>query len=391
MSETKRVWNAEGNRLYLSHPSTEFETLENAIYSVGIDQFDRFFLTKVNDKFEFPYKIYGLERDLINRVVKTYNTTKGINLGVLLNGLKGTGKTVSSKIMANELGQPIILVGLAKNGVEQFLNSISQDITIFVDEYEKIFGDSSNLLTIMDGAMNSEFRRVFLLTTNKLYVDENLIQRPGRIRYLKKFNNLLPQVVEEIVDDILINKDYKSECINFISNLETITVDIVKAIISECNIHNEAPSAFESVFNVKKLKGKYNLSLKEKDGTLTKIAESVNIHPHPNYNDDYVGYSFRIDDSTIGSISRVINWTTIEIEPYKNEKGQGIGFDDKIILKIEDADIVNYSYAYGDYGVEKPSKSISKFAKSIIDAVENDDEDEITDIKFQSDGEESAG
>ena len=108
MSETKRVWNAEGNRLYLSHPSTEFETLENAIYSVGIDQFDRFFLTKVNDKFEFPYKIYGLERDLINRVVKTYNTTKGINLGVLLNGLKGTG----AKYTKTRL--PVVLVAVSE-------------------------------------------------------------------------------------------------------------------------------------------------------------------------------------------------------------------------------------------------------------------------------------
>ena len=198
MADVKKVWNAEGKRLYLSHPSQEFEKLDNAIYTVGIDDFGRFYLVKNSDGFTFNYKLYGLESDLINRIIKTYEATSG-NLGVLLNGLKGTGKTVSSKVIATNLNQPIILVDSHIKGIHTFLNSISQNITIFIDEYEKVFGDSSAMLTIMDGALNSEFRRVFLLTTNELYVEKNLIQRPGRIRYLKKFEDLKPAVVEEIV------------------------------------------------------------------------------------------------------------------------------------------------------------------------------------------------
>jgi len=400
MSETKKVWNAEGKNLYLSHPSEEFEELENAIYKVGIDGFGRFFLTKVNDSFDFPYKIYGLESELIDRVIRTFNNTTS-NLGILLNGLKGTGKTVSSKIIANNLNQPIILVTFEKDGIVGFLNSISQNVTIFVDEYEKIFGDSSSLLTIMDGAMNSEFRRVFLLTTNKLYVDDNLIQRPGRIRYLKKFENLSPQIVEEIIDDILINKTNKSECISFISNLETITVDIVKAVIEECNIHNETPSKFENIFNVKKLKGKYNVLLKDTDGSLSKIAESVVIHPHPNYNDNYLGYNFSIDNKTIGNITRVINWTTIEVSPFKNGRNKSVGFDNPIIIKIEDADIVNYAYSYGDYNypsVSNRTKTLSRFAENVIQAIDKCYEEEELEediaselIDFVNDESESSG
>lgn len=378
MADVKKVWNAEGKRLYLSHPSQEFDELEKAIYTVGIDDFGRFFLVKNSDGFTFNYKLYGLESDLIARIIKTYEATNG-NLGVLLNGLKGTGKTVSSKVIATKLNQPIILVDAHIKGIHTFLNSISQNITIFIDEYEKIFGDSSAMLTIMDGALNSEFRRVFLLTTNELYVEKNLIQRPGRIRYLKKFEDLKPAVVEEIVDDVLIHTQFKKECINFISNLETITVDIVKAIINEVNIHEEGPSAFESIFNVKKLKGKYNISVREEDGQLGELASSANVYPRPMYNEGHVGYHFEIDNQSIGKIRRVINFSTIEIEPFDGEKGEKLGFNEPIIVKVEDADIINYAYAYDGYGssmVAKPKKGVSAFAKNIIEKIHEDRENE---------------
>ena len=385
----KQIWSDEGGYLYLTSPSKEHKKLDNAVYTVGLDGFGRFYLAKVSDNFEFGHKIYGLERNLVNRVIKTYNSTQSGNLGVLLNGLKGTGKTVTSKIISNELNQPTILVATNKDGIGKFINAIPQDITVFVDEYEKIFGESSSLLTIMDGAFNSLHRRVFIMTTNKLYVDENMIQRPGRIRYLKKFDNLSPEVVEEIVDDVLVHKHFKKECVEFVSNLETITVDIVKAVITEVNIHEEAPSAFQNVFNVKKLKGKYNVMLREEDGTLSEVAKSVNIYPKPNYNDDMINYRFEIDGNTIGTISRVISWTTLELSPYENDNGEAIGFDGPIVIKIEDADMINYSYSYSQYGmggagpVQRPQKTISPFAKSIISAIdkaENEDEDDSFDI-----------
>jgi hypothetical protein len=313
---------------------------------------------------------------LINRIIKTYEATSG-NLGVLLNGLKGTGKTVSSKVIATNLNQPIILVDSHIKGIHTFLNSISQNITIFIDEYEKVFGDSSAMLTIMDGALNSEFRRVFLLTTNELYVEKNLIQRPGRIRYLKKFEDLKPAIVEEIVDDVLVHTQFKKECINFISNLETITVDIVKAIINEVNIHEEGPSAFESIFNVKKLKGKYNISMKDDDGQLVELASSVSVYPRPMFTESHVDYRFEIDNQSIGIIRRVINFSTIEIEPFDGDKGGKLGFTEPIIVKVEDADIINYAYAYDGYGssmVPKPKKGVSTFAKNIIDKIHDDRE-----------------
>ena len=392
MSDVKKVWNEDDSRLYLSFPSKEFDLLDaGAVYSIGIDEVGRFFLTKKSDGYKFDYKLYGLETDFINRVVKTYSKTQG-NLGILLNGIKGTGKTVSSKLIATKINLPIIVVDRKMDGVHTFLNTITQDITVFIDEYEKIYGESSQMLTIMDGALNSTYRRLFLLTTNELYVDRNIIERPSRVRYLKMFGNLKPDVVEEVVDDILEYTQFKKECITFISSLETITIDIVKAVLNEVNIHEEGPSVFESVFNVKKIKGSYNVNLVE-DGGLNQLAKNVRVYPKPTYTDSSIGYHFEIDGKSIGMITRIINWTTVEVSPYTDRKGKQIGFDKPITLKIEDTDTVNYAYSYGsfdEFGVPtntsavSKTKEVSSIANRIIEAIEKSDDSEDYDLVDES-------
>ena len=374
MSELKKVWSYGNNKYRLNYPVIEIDMLENAVYNVGVDDYG-YFLYKVTDSFEFGYKIYGLESKLINRVLKTYTSTPNGNLGVLLNGVKGTGKTVSGKLIANALEQPIIMVGANLNNIHMFLNSIPQNITIFIDEYEKVFEESTVMLTIMDGMMNSDFRRVFLLTTNNLYIDKNLIERPGRIRYLKTFDGLEPKVIEEIVDDILEYPNFKQDVITFISNLSTITVDIVKSVINEVNIHNEAPSEFESVFNVSKLTGKYDVSYRDNEGNFNTLAESVVVNPKPLYNDNRIGYHFSFDGKNLGEITKVINFNTIEVTLY-NEKGN-VGRE-VIQLNIEHANSVNYAYAYDGYGsstVNVPKRKLSDVGERLIKAMQSNDDD----------------
>ena len=259
------VWVVKGGDFHLSEKQKNtIKKLEPAVYELQPNMFG-FHLSPLYEKFEFPYKIYGLETDIIKRVLKYYFKTDSGNLGVLLNGVKGTGKTVTSKILCNSLNLPVVVVPRHMENAHNFINAIPQDIIVFVDEYEKIYNESNELLTIMDGALNAPYRRVFLMTTNNLYIDSNLIDRPSRVRYLKTFGNLSPDIVEEIVDDLLENKDFKQDCITFASTLEIITVDIVKSIINEVNIQEESPLNFKNIFNASTRKGKYKVFMEKDD------------------------------------------------------------------------------------------------------------------------------
>lgn len=147
---------------------------------------------------------------------------------------------------------PIIIVDANYDGLPQFIAEIQQQVVIFIDEYEKVYQEySSDVLTIMDGVYKTAHKRLFLLTTNNLFINSNLLQRPGRIRYLKTFDDLDLSVLNEIIDDMLIYPEFRNDCIEIISTLEIITIDLVKAIINEVNVHNESPKDFIDVFNVK--------------------------------------------------------------------------------------------------------------------------------------------
>ena len=60
------------------------------IYEVKVSM-TGFYLSKIAEFFTFDYKLYGLNQKFIDYVLKTYENTTG-NLGVLLDGIKGTGK-----------------------------------------------------------------------------------------------------------------------------------------------------------------------------------------------------------------------------------------------------------------------------------------------------------
>ena len=98
------------------------------------------------------------------------------------------------------------------------------------------------------------------MTTNKLRVNDNLISRPSRIRYLKSFGDVIDRkILEEFVDDNLIYKEFKTEIMDFVDSLSMATIDIVKSIVEEVNIHHCGVETFKNFFNVKEATYKYYL------------------------------------------------------------------------------------------------------------------------------------
>ena len=252
----KQIWLQDGNifsqgsATTVSHP----EGLPKGIYEVKLSM-TGFYLSKIAESFTFDYKLYGLNQKFIDYVLKTYENTTG-NLGVLLDGIKGTGKTVTAKELCNHLQLPVILVqsmGGDTNGklIKYLSTAIDFDCIFFFDEYEKEFKNSSDVLSFMDGTYNSIYRKVFLLTTNELNVDPNLLGRPSRIRYKKSFGNLSEEVTREILNDILEDKTAIEKVIELTHSMNIITIDLIKAIATEINIHGaESFPDIKETFNI---------------------------------------------------------------------------------------------------------------------------------------------
>jgi len=324
----KSVWNKSGSRYSVSEISEQIEVLPPGVYQAQEGAFKTIYLLHLEPEFSFPYKIYGKDSGFVKRVKRTYDGTNS-NLGILLNGTKGTGKTVTSQLICNALKLPVIIINEDYDNLVNFLNSIQQDVILFMDEYEKTFNpeghyNSTRFLTIMDGVLKGDYRKVFLMTTNELRVEQNMIQRPSRIRYLKTYNNLDIPTICEILDDKLINKAHKDATLKFIAQLELITIDIVCSIVSEVNIHDEAPDAFADVFNVKKLAEVFDVyQIKQSgDNIVAELYdEKVKLYP-PIMNEDskreFVGFNLQIDNANIGEIVEYIDDNEVRVKEQTN-------------------------------------------------------------------------
>ena len=236
----QNIWIQDGNTFVKGSATTKAhpEGLPKGIYEVK-DSMTGYYFNRLGDSFVFNYKLYGINNEFIDHFVKTYNNTTG-NLGVLFNGIKGTGKTVTAEELCNRIGLPVIIVKSCEevNDMLKFLaTQINFDCIFFFDEYEKEFRESSSVLSFMDGVHNSQHRKIFLLTTNELDINTNLLGRPSRIRYVRSFGNLPEETTLELLNDILIDKDAIEPVLDLIRQMQIITVDLVKALAQEVNIH----------------------------------------------------------------------------------------------------------------------------------------------------------
>ena len=247
-----KIWHNVGADIYNGNQCQPAK-IQNIIYNIKRDSHANLYLSPSNSDFKLPDKIHGLEKSFIDRVIKSFNASSK-NLGVLLNGLKGSGKTITSKIICNSIKLPVLTISEYFVELPDFINHIDFDCVILIDEYEKVFSrdDRGILLSAMDGVQAPASKVLFLLTTNDMYVNQNLLNRPSRIRYVKTYGNLSKEAIIQIVNDELENKEFFEDTINVISRLPIITIDLILEIIKESNLHKDSPVVFKDFFNCNK-------------------------------------------------------------------------------------------------------------------------------------------
>ena len=256
MELTRQKWVNEGGIYFpISGDTVLLRTPGKGVFNVVKSQNPmdaRLGLQRIGDSFEFNFKIYELGcEEMLQTIRKTWESEVFVrgekNLGVIFNGLKGTGKTLSAKLLCNALDLPVVIVQYPYEGLVNFLQSLCFECIVFIDEAEKTFKkgeDDDVLLRLIDGVYN-QTRKLYILTTNQLTLNDNLLGRPGRIRYRFEFGNLLPKAVKDYLDDNLLPEyaNQSKSILEQVDLLEISTIDILKALVDEVNIHGRLPES----------------------------------------------------------------------------------------------------------------------------------------------------
>lgn len=225
------------NGLYYPCEHEVVNEIPKGIYTLSYNRRNYKIEAKNNgEQFKIPKKTYCLDEKFIERVLDTFGRRKN-NMGVLMNGYKGSGKTMTAKIICNRLGLPVFVLNekVDADDLQVFINALRQDCVLFIDEYEKTFGRDGELLTLMDGSLNLSNNILFLLTSNDMDVNENLFNRPSRVFFIKQFGGLEENEISEILDDFLKDVSLRDEIFNTISMFEEVTIDNIMMFLEEVN------------------------------------------------------------------------------------------------------------------------------------------------------------
>jgi len=252
---TDHIWQQSANQYW---PSTN--ALKCPTIPAGLYQYEKsiagWFLVRTGDRYEFPYKIYGNHDHIVSRIKAAWTKIEG-NLGVLLNGIKGTGKTITAQNIANwavDAGIPVLVVR-HPIPLADVLERFHQEVLVIFDEFEKSHSDKDDqqaLLTALDGMARNAHRRLFVFTTNEKTVDTNFIDRPSRIRYCWEFDRLSDDVLEALLTDLL-DPDLaplRASIVTYLQTRKVLSIDVAKTVINEVNMFRQDPSEFAHILNL---------------------------------------------------------------------------------------------------------------------------------------------
>lgn len=253
-------YNIQGSNVFMANnlDLNIVDKLPVGVYSVSYDPMKGLYWLTMSPGFDMPKKIYGDAESRSDRILDTFGDRNGTT-GVLLAGVKGSGKSLTMKLTANKAltrGYPVIVVNSAHCGTNfnEFIQSIDVPCVVIFDEFEKTYDDKGQqaLLTLFDGVYSS--KKLFILTVNDSgRVNRYMTNRPGRIYYNIEYKGLTAEFIREFCTDVLVKDNHPQidNIVRYAAMFDDFNFDMLKAICEELNRYGEKFGELLNVLNVR--------------------------------------------------------------------------------------------------------------------------------------------
>lgn len=314
-------------------------------YIVRFNKMTGFYMERYPDLAVKEEKIYGAHTAKVSKVLRTFSRFDR-NLGIILSGNKGIGKSLFAKITCIESikqGLPVIIVDSFIPGIASYLEKIDQEVVVLFDEFDKTFGDirtseneadpQAGLLSLFDGI--SSGKKMFIITCNKLNrLNDYLVNRPGRFHYHFRFDYPSDAETRDYLTDKLTSVYYSEidKVIGF-SKKVPLNYDCLRSIAFEINSGSPFEEAIQDLNIVNMSQELYNLKLYFEDGTIMTARhqnidlfsdENTSIYLYSSNNYNYVDIEFNpancsYDITTGGNIVYPANFKLIYSDDYDDE------------------------------------------------------------------------
>ena len=214
-------------------------------YRIGFNrEIGQFYLANV-DPLQVADKIYGNLLKHLPRIEEAFANQTDKPLSILLEGLKGSGKSLLMKTLAkrfveNEDGI-VLMCNIAFTGDDyfEFLQKITQKKIVLMDEFDKVYKekeDRNKILTLLDG--NFASHTMFILTMNAGIASGNFEffhNRPGRVMFNIKFKGVPLDVIEAYTRDHLTDLSKLVDIMQLVKRFTDFNMDMLSKLINEIN------------------------------------------------------------------------------------------------------------------------------------------------------------
>jgi SpoVK/Ycf46/Vps4 family AAA+-type ATPase len=266
-----------GNNVTPKPQGSDYDLEAGKVYDLMWDDWNSRPIFKLNGSLNLPEKIYQSEEDIRfkNRVLRYFENTNSQNTAVMLAGDKGTGKSITAKVIANESKLPIVIVDTLypENRLNMFFKQFTTPVCVIFDEIEKNY-KTWKMLDFFDG-VEATTKKLVLMTCNNLKdVSEYMIDRCSRVRYLRTYkaeDNYT--YLNELINSIGV-KNPEEVRIFCIKNIAIPSIDNLKAFITEVKTMEDEDVSLEDVLSIMNISLKQNIVMLQ---SVTKLGEDEDV------------------------------------------------------------------------------------------------------------------
>lgn len=297
MSEFIKV----GEKIVNKPTGLDYDLINGKVYNLKWDRYNGMSYFEEDGLLSLPAKVYTTKSDdvFIKRVNTYFQKTSKLSTGVMLSGIKGTGKTVMAKVIAKNSNLPIIVVDedYPTGRINDFFRKFETPVTIIFDEVDKHW-DTEDLLGWLDGVQTNAKKLVLFTCNNEDRVNDYLKDRCSRVRYIRHFEaNDNARFLREILRDKGITEDKIEDTYTFIvNNFGLLSIDNILSFIDEKLLFPELSN--EEIFN--------DMNISSKKGKKNIVGETSDHEDEEDEDDDDWLYDDDVEYEEDDSLHRIV-------------------------------------------------------------------------------------